>query len=800
VPSGGGGGSSDPADVGVRNASSASYSRSSRRGGPDRAERGSGSGGSGSSGGSGAHHHAPSRQPSLDPTLLARGMSARSVGARVSGRVRPVAPTDVEKDLRHMEAYGAACTAYAQQFFAYVNRDLVSKGHYGPVPLGPGLAGAAAAGGASASPGGTAMTNGAATGLDGKLGKGGAHYDAVTGRYVTPQASQSSAQKHRHHVPPVSMPVRIDPEEEKRLALLRKRVAASEAKREVLETEYLSLRAHYWYENQKLRRTRRLAKGQAELLRELAKRRGRVIALRRVRCAIARDVLKCLEYRAKVPGAGGGKANANGPQAMEGVEPTDGQRNGKSPAADAVPRSKDLLELWNAIEAQLVEAERACVLIGTPPDLLAAKELMGQASAMGGGGSESSSPPKTESSSSSGSKRSKSPVRGGKDKEKDKARGAEGGDKGDSKENGKTKSSSSDKSSKKEKEKGKGGSEDGAKEKESAKKGKKDSSASAIEEDEDDDINTLPWDSQFVPATPMGVPVLLSYLSSAPDRGAAYGTGNIMGSSPHHLSWIESNLPKTFDHPEYLAPYAEGHEELLRLREEVQYLEEELDLEKGNNRELQRQIIAGRKKSDGVCSIMGMLRTETDAVLNRHNAILDTPEARDLAAELHQRALQEAAEEDEEDDEEVDEDELDEDDSGEGAFAASGVRRRTKEGGGEDDADDELSAYEPEGGEGGATPVDDIEEESDFDGQEVRVKEVIVPISGAAGRHSTAAGGAEGVGTSDEEGEINEEEGEINEEDDGEINGGSGSADVGVLKRGVMEGVGIENTSKRRKL
>ena len=35
------------------------------------------------------------------------------------------------------------------------------------------------------------------------------------------------------------MPVRIDPEEEKRVALMRKQIAASEAQREVMETEYM---------------------------------------------------------------------------------------------------------------------------------------------------------------------------------------------------------------------------------------------------------------------------------------------------------------------------------------------------------------------------------------------------------------------------------------------------------------------------------------------------------------------------------------------------------------------------------
>lgn len=720
----------------------------------------------------------PSHPAPLDPTLLARGMSARSVGARISSRVRPVSLPDVEKDLRHMEAYGAACTAYAQQFFAYVNRDLVSRGHYGPVPLGPGLVGAA----------GVVMANGAAPSPDGKGGpiKAGSHYDAVTGCYVTPQ-SQASQKRAVGAVVgvagPVSMPVRIDPEEEKRLALLRKRVAASEAKREVLETEYLSLRAHYWYENQKLRKTRRLAKGQLELLRELVKRRGRVVSLRRVRCAMARDVMACLEHRKSKAGRGAEKKKKRN-EAMVGVEPTGSKtpdkqkqkaaKNGKerkdkdgpaskstvaftSDTPDSVLRAQDLLAMWTAVEEQLAEAERACSTIPTPADLVAAKETPGDTVVP-------PPPTKTAAEATSSDKkekkerRSKSPTRG---KAKD--------DDGDAKENGKARSKKGDK-----------GGDDG-KDKES-KRGKVVTSA-----DDDGDDNVVPWNSQHIPRTPNGVPILLSFLSSAPDRGAGFASGGLMGSCKDQITYLQSNLPVTYDRPEYLAPYAEGHEELLRLREEVAYLEEELDLEKGNNRELQRQIINGRKRSDGVCATMGMLRTETDAVMNRHNAILDTTEAKDLAVEYHQRVLREQAEAAAA---EAEDDELDElEEEGDDLMPREVGAARGGGGGFRGDvADDELSVGE---GLGGATPVDDIGEESDFDlsSRENPVKEVIVPISGAHGGY--------GAGKSDD----SDEEGEIDEEEDGEIKDEEKLA--GGMKRTVEEGEddgGIENTSKRRKL
>ena len=58
-------------------------------------------------------------------------------------------------------------------------------------------------------------------------------------------------------------------------------------------------------------------------------------------------------------------------------------------------------------------------------------------------------------------------------------------------------------------------------------------------------------------------------------------------------------------------------EKLRKLREEVKILSRELEREVDHNRDLQNQVIAGRKRSDEMCAMMSMLRTETEAVLNR---------------------------------------------------------------------------------------------------------------------------------------------------------------------------------------
>ena len=256
-----------------------------------------------------------------------------------------------------------------------------------------------------------------------------------------------------------------------------------------------------------------------------------------------------------------------------------------------------------------------------------------------------------------------------------------------------------------------------------------------------------------------------------------------MGSASYSLSWIKSNLPSSFQ-----PDYENEREELLRLREEVSYLEEELDLEKGNNRELQRQIIEGRKRSDEVCSMMCILRTETESVLNRHNMILDTPEARTKATELHQRALQEI------EDEEDLEDDMDEFSVDVGLQGSGGEQQLTA------DADDELSGDEADmGGVMGTPDGDDGSEDYEDNDDDARcgqvlVKEVIVPRIGGT-RADDSSGPPNDDISEGEEGEIDEDE-----EEEGEINEDEEAAAAGLKRAMGHQEAGIENTSKRRRV
>jgi hypothetical protein len=385
-----------------------------------------------------SQNQVPNRRKILDTSLLARGMTARSISIRIANSLKPLAPSEIEKDIRHMEAYGAACISYAQQLFAFSNRELVARGHYGPVPPAPGMV----------------FTQ---TGGKGQNG---------------------NAQ------PVVTMPVRIDPEEEKRLAILRKRVAASEAKREVLETEYLSLRAHYVHESHKLRRTRSAVTGQLKFLRELLKRRGQVLALRRVKCAVAKDILACLEYRATAAPSTAVVDHQN-VQEVSGVDNSveaGGETSGIQGTLPVVPT--DLAALWDLIESQLQDAELACTEIETPEELQFIKAaLHADATAL---------EVANEAAVVEKNRRSRSPMRLKEGEEEELV----------DKEFNKKKKPRIERSARRVSETG------------FMTLGKN------TEVDSDD--NVIPWNCNSLPRTPYGVALFLSNLSSSPDLAAAY--------------------------------------------------------------------------------------------------------------------------------------------------------------------------------------------------------------------------------------------------------------------------------------
>ena len=129
--------------------------------------------------------------------------------------------------------------------------------------------------------------------------------------------------------------------------------------------------------------------------------------------------------------------------------------------------------------------------------------------------------------------------------------------------------------------------------------------------------------------TPQGVPLLISHLSQALDRVLRAA----LSWNENKISFLESNAPDSY-YPTVLNEIKQAH----NLRHEIDMLTATLTHERQLNKYLQRDIVNGRKKSDAMCAMMTLIRTETEAVLRRHNVILSTPGACRKAADLHKKA------------------------------------------------------------------------------------------------------------------------------------------------------------------
>ena len=230
------------------------------------------------------HHHHSSKwrkkkkKKALDPTLLARGMSARSIGARVNHVLTTLQPSEKERDVRHMMAYHAACITYAQQYYTHVNQ---------------------------------------------------------TNNKSKEQEKQQQKQKQL-----LLLPIKIDPEEEKRLQQKRQSIWRCEESRQYLETEYLSLRAHYVYLLQNLKQTRHVVSGQTAFFQNLVQTKAKLLAIRRVQCAIARDIQSLLLPNKHQP------SNNS----------TSNISNSNSSTTNSAD-TEELLAVWNSLEQELSSKE-----------------------------------------------------------------------------------------------------------------------------------------------------------------------------------------------------------------------------------------------------------------------------------------------------------------------------------------------------------------------------------------------------------------------------------------------------------
>ena len=93
--------------------------------------------------------------------------------------------------------------------------------------------------------------------------------------------------------------------------------------------------------------------------------------------------------------------------------------------------------------------------------------------------------------------------------------------------------------------------------------------------------------------------------------------GDTNGHQSQSLTWLESNLPPSSNNEPI-----EEEMKLHQAREEVRLLQAELAQHPQINSELQRDMIKGRKRRDQLCAMMSMIRSETEAVIERYENLI----------------------------------------------------------------------------------------------------------------------------------------------------------------------------------
>jgi len=188
-------------------------------------------------------------------------------------------------DLRHFESYRNAVIGYRQQYYAAVN-------HY-----------------------------------EGRETNGNALTQPVVG---TKSVSKST-------VP--SLPVKLDPEEEKKLELLRTKILHADFIREQMEQEYVALRAQFVDLAQRLKAQVEVSRTQVlPFLQQSLDARARAVGLLRARLQISRDVAGCLQRRNELLASGA---------------PDSSQHDRATSSSAPSTKEDDLMDLLTRVEEEL---------------------------------------------------------------------------------------------------------------------------------------------------------------------------------------------------------------------------------------------------------------------------------------------------------------------------------------------------------------------------------------------------------------------------------------------------------------
>jgi hypothetical protein len=471
-----------------------------------------------------------------DPAaLLARGYTARYLGAVLqayntnsnsnkNSHLNPNVPSittlnteEIDRDLRHICAYQDAATRYHQLTYAAVNH----------------------------------ITLNATKNLD-------ALPADSTGSHMDPSSSS-------HYLATVALPVRIDPEEEKRRLTAQKRIQRAEAVREEFEQQYVALRAHYVLTTQELQTLSQESERTVETLQQSVSSTAALLGYHRARLQMTRDVVAAVQYRTNVLLSG-----ECGPVTFETtpppLPPTNGTNVDEASVAMLSQGSENNAETTTAMTSS--DHQFPMLAVWTALEDECKRHL-----SLGPNGT-------------------------------------------------------------------KGNGTKGSKAKQAA-------AAASI----------IPWSCTMEPATSYGVPMLLSALSTVPEKSIAIQTGTMFQSTnKHSLTWMESHLPSLIDD--------DGED--VRKAEADAMLEGDLLHERQLNQETLIKTGQSRTQHDEWVAMISLVRQETEAVLHRHNVLLESDEVRDaianitsLSTSVDENMLQ--AQDDDDDDDEDEEEDNDDD-------------------------------------------------------------------------------------------------------------------------------------------
>lgn len=555
----------------------------------------------------------------LDPSvLLSRGYTGRYLGmaptpaflgsskdsSSTAFPLTSLTADEIDKDLRHMQAYYTAVSSYRQQFYSNINRAQLANAENLP---------------------------------HGVIGNNGNSSPANGGIVVSPNGDAFMGSLHGIKSGAAALPVRIDPEEEKRLQILRTKIAKAEFAREEAEQHYVALRAHYVHVCNDLQDLTASCAKRLEFIQRLVyEGKGKAVAMQRVRVQMARDILKVLKRRGQI-------------LEQQKAEETDQDEE----ATDQMAVDKEEKE-----EAQ--EQEEASAEKMNDPD--SAEEEKQE--------NDDTTPKDTSMEETEDGKVEESPGTTPMEVDKDPSLSSAGEGKAAS-------STSSDKlnddatpaaEAKQKKE-----------EKDEIVPADLESAWNAVEDKFKDVVdvcrgydksaiggktnnagskrnnkNIMPWTNTKLPATPRGIPLLSSVASELPEKTLAFAAGNIFGSAEKTLCWVNptAEVYQTFEDMSTNDENEDKNSEVsfgntsinsddprwkrvYSLRKDVEHLESELRKEMVANKHYASEISKNRRKHDQWVSFLSLVRQETESVLYRHNVITDSEVAMASSEKLH---------------------------------------------------------------------------------------------------------------------------------------------------------------------